>query len=204
MPFVPYVAGHDPDFDKCLPPILTQEGGLSNSAHDPGGLTDHGITQREYNVDRRSWGLQLRSVAKISQAEYSTIYYTKYWLPHCPFLRDIGLKLEFFNMAVNGGPTEAIRLLQRSLMFPSKFVDGVWGPKTLSGVNAIYKYFGDVIGRYKRDADAFYEELPGFRWFGRDWLRRDTEITQQADTLDAALDAILKPQASIIKGDKST
>ena len=55
--FVPYPLDADPKFEKCLPLVLVQEGGHSNDAHDPGGMTMYGIIQKEYDAKRRQWGL---------------------------------------------------------------------------------------------------------------------------------------------------
>jgi|SRR5579863_1473432 len=181
--FVPYIVGTDPEFDKCLPPILVQEGGYSNDAHDPGGMTDFGIIQREYDAKRRQWGMPTQWVKKISSDEYRTIYYTDYWLPDCPRLYP-GLDLEVFNMNVNGGPHRSTVLLQEALKVPA---DGAFGPVTEAAVKNLWGS-REVIDRFRSDADAFYRSLPTFRYFGTDWLRRDAEIDTQADTLDKALD----------------
>src|ERR1700678_3705447 len=111
--FVPYVVGTDPEFDKCLPPILVQEGGYSNDAHDPGGMTDFGIIQREYDAKRKQWGLPTQWDKNISADKNRPMYYTDYWLPVCPQLYP-GLDLQVFNMSVNGGPHRAIVLLQQT------------------------------------------------------------------------------------------
>lgn len=209
MPFVPYKVGTDPQFDRCLPDIEAQEGApwsggpgparaFSDDAHDPGGKTMEGITQKEYFQDRLGWGLPVQPVRLMSKDEERTIYYMRYWLPYCPKLYG-GLNLEFFNMSVNGGPKRAIENLQSALGLKS---DGAWGPKTQAAVAALsVQHPQAVIDRYRAVSDQFYKRLPGFRWFGKDWLRRDAQINAQADTLDKALDAFIadKP-ASIMKG----
>jgi lysozyme family protein len=197
MTFVPYKVGTDPEFDKCLPPILVQEGGYSNDAHDPGGATDYGIIQAEYNIARKSWGLPTQPVSKITVDEYRTIYYTKYWLPNCPKCYP-GLDLEVFNMNVNGGPRRSTELLQEAIAVPA---DGVFGPLTAATVKSLWGSQA-VIDTFKKDADDFYKHLGTFRYFGRDWLRRDSEIQTQADAMDKALDEFEadKPP-SIMKGD---
>jgi lysozyme family protein len=181
--FVPYKLGTDLEFEKCLPPVLVQEGGYSNDAHDPGGATNFGIIQTEYNIARRSWGLPQQSVKLITADEYRTIYYTKYWLPYCAMLYP-GLDLEFFNMSVNGGVGRATELLQEALgVNPDK----VFGPVTLAKMKSLWGS-QPVIDTFKHDADEFYESLSTFRYFGKDWLRRDTQIQSQADAMDKALD----------------
>lgn len=191
MTFIPYKIGTDPDFEKCLPDTLVQEGGYSNDPHDPGGMTMYGIIQREYDAKRRAWGLPTQWVKNISADEYRTIYYTDYWLPYCPKL-PAGLDLEFFDLAVNGGPHRAIITLQRVLGIAA---DGQWGPitdeavKTLIAAGNIPKAVVD----YKVQREAFYRSLGTFRYFGTDWIRRSEEIEKQAEGLEKALDAAAKP-----------
>jgi lysozyme family protein len=191
--FVPYAPGTDPDFDKCLPDIELQEGvawssgpmpgrAWSNDAHDPGGMTGEGITQKEYFVILQQWGLPLTPVRNMTKDQERTIYYTRYWLPYCPKLPD-GMNLEFFNMSVNGGGTRAIKELQIVLHISA---DGVWGPGTEEAVITLQAAGNpsQAIIDYKNACDRFYEAIPGFRWFGKDWLRRDSEIEQEAEAID--------------------
>lgn len=201
MPFIPYVLGTDLEFEKCLPDILVQEGGYSDDAHDPGGPTDFGIIQREYDMDRRSWGLPTQPIRNISADEYRTIYYVKYWLPYCPKLYP-GMDLQFFNMSVNGGPHRAIENLQRALKIES---DGQWGPRIESAVLAVKASHPQaLIDAYRAVNDNFYRALPTFRYFGKDWLRRDAEIDAQADTLDKALDDFTNNPPKPIMKDETT
>jgi lysozyme family protein len=197
MAFVPYKLGTDLEFEKCLPPILVQEGGYSNDAHDPGGMTDYGIIQREYDAKRRAWGLPTQWVKNISADEYRTIYYTDYWLPDCPKLY-AGLDLEVFNMNVNGGPHRSTVLLQEAIDVTA---DGAFGPVTEAAVKNLWGS-EKVINTFKANADAFYKSLPAFKYFGKDWLRRDFEIGTQADTMDKALDAFAadKPPSIMKEG----
>lgn len=203
MTYSPYVLGTDKQFEKCLPDILVQEGGYSNDPHDPGGMTMYGIIQREYDADRTAWGLPTQWVKNISPEEYRTIYYTKYWLPYCPKL-EAGLDLEFFDLAVNGGPHRAIITLQRVLNITD---DGQWGPETDEAVTTLIAA-GNIplaIQEYKIQREAFYRSLGTFKYFGTDWIRRSEQIEKQAeamegDTVDKALDDFTNhPPASIMK-----
>jgi lysozyme family protein len=121
-----------PQFEACLPYTLIQEGGNSNDLHDPGGRTHKGIIQREYDRFRRSKGLPLQSDYLMSDDEVREIYWTEYWLPHCPSIAP-GLDLSFFDNCVNEGPLRAIVLLQRALGITA---DGQWGPRTQAAVDA--------------------------------------------------------------------
>jgi lysozyme family protein len=181
--FIPYPLGYDPKFEACLPDTLKQEGGYSNDAHDPGGMTMEGIIQREYDLKRKQWGLATRWVKDISADEYRTIYYTDYWMPHCPAL-PAGLDLEFFDLDVNGGPHRAVEILQKTLGIAA---DGQWGDMTESAVKDLTAA-GDVtsaIENYKVYREKFYRGLSTFRYFGTDWIRRSEEIATEGKAMEA-------------------
>jgi len=178
--FIPYPIGLDPKFEACLPDTLAQEGGYSNDAHDPGGMTMLGIIQKEYDLKRRQWGLRTQWVKNISKDEMRTIYYTDYWLPYCPRL-PAGLDLEFFDLCVNGGPHRAIVTLQRALDIPD---DGLWGPDTETAVEASAASPVTTIVKFKAQREAFYRSLSTFRFFGKDWIRRSEEIGAQAQAME--------------------
>jgi len=175
----------DPRFTACWPFTLIQECPLpndwsnrrnfSNDAHDPGGETMCGVIQREYDHYRRSKGLPLQDVSKISRTEGADIYYNSYWLPECPKL-PAGLDLQFFDEAVNAGPGAATLILQRSLQITA---DRAWGPQTDAAVKAITNPVG-IIKAFTIERQAYYRALSGFKYFGTDWIRRSMEIGADA------------------------
>lgn len=175
----------DPRFTACWPFTLIQECPLpndwsnrrnfSNDAHDPGGETMCGIIQREYDHYRRSKGLPLQDVSKISRDEGADIYYSSYWLPECPKL-PAGLDLQFFDEAVNAGPGAATMILQRSLQITA---DRAWGPQTDAAVKAITTPVG-IIKAFTIEREAYYRALSGFKYFGTDWIRRSVKIGADA------------------------
>lgn len=158
-------------FLACLPYTLVEEGGNSNDPHDPGGRTHNGIIQREYDRYRKGKGLPLQSVYLASNDEVKEIYWTEYWLPHCPSLA-VGLDLVFFDQCVNEGPFEAIKLLQRTLGLRA---DGVWGSKTQFAVDHISNLAG-TISVYCDWRSRFYRSLGSFQYFGKGWLHRTEDI----------------------------
>jgi lysozyme family protein len=197
--FIPYIVGTDPEFDKILPFTEIQEGPVpwvsgpapakdfSNDLHDPGGATEEGIIQNEYIRKRRQWGLLIQSDKLMSKDEERTIYFTDYWMPHCPTLPH-GLDLEFFDLNVNGGETRAVKTLQRAL---SVTQDGLWGSGTQTALNAeIAKGEPEVralIEAYKVDREAFYRSLSTYRYFGGDWIRRSEEIATEGEQLETQM-----------------
>ena len=182
-------------FHACLPFMLVQEcphpgdwsnlRNFSDDAHDPGGKTMCGITQREYDHYRKTHGLPVRDVRRLTQQEGVDIYDSVYWLPDCPML-PAGLDLCFFDSAVNQGTHEAIRILQVALGVAN---DGVWGPQTDAAVKSITNVAA-VINAFTQRREAVYRGSRGFAYFGTGWLRRAKEIraaalkmtTQESDT----------------------
>jgi lysozyme family protein len=172
-------------FQTCLPFTLAQEcpfptdwsnpRNFSNDAHDPGGATMCGIIQREYDIYRKSKGLPVQSVELMSQAEGLDIYENSYWLPYCDDL-PVGLDLCFFDASVNEGCHEAIKILQVALDLTN---DGMWGPQTEMAVKGIVGVPA-MINTYTARRRAVYQMMPGFRYFGTDWLRRANEIGAEA------------------------
>lgn len=169
-------------FLTCLPFTLTQEApypsqwgnpkNFSNDPGDPGGKTMDGIIQVEYDKYRTQHGLPRQDVRLISEQEGDDIYLNNYWLPYCPDI-PVGLDMMFFDSAVNEGTGEAVKILQFALGTPN---DGKWGPKTEALVRAI----ADVpatIKAFGARRSTVYTETSGFTRFGKDWERRDSEIT---------------------------
>lgn len=156
-------------FQDCMPFVLKEEGGYSNDAHDSGGMTMHGIIQREYDKYRTGKGLPHQWVKNISIDEQNDIYFNEYWLPHCPSL-PAGLDLSFFNIAVNAGPGEATRLLQQALGIG---IDGNWGPQTNTAVAGIQaSAIAGMVKSFGTDEENWYEHLSKFQFFGKDWIGR--------------------------------
>lgn len=106
------------EYELGLKFVLDAEGGYTNDPDDPGGPTNLGIIQTEYNLYRKEKGLPQQSVRYITQAEAADIYYNKYWLScHANGLGD-GLNVVQFDTAVNMGVGTAIKILCRTLRIP--------------------------------------------------------------------------------------
>ena len=161
-----------PRFLACMPFVLKEEGGYSNTPGDHGGATDYGIIQSEYNIFRHGAGLPLQSVRLISADEYNTIYWQRYWNPDCPKL-PVGLDLSVFNINVNGGDGRGTRLIQQCLRIG---IDGVWGTETDKAVAAITDPT-PIIVAFHADERAFYQAIinydPSQQKFASDWFGRN-------------------------------
>lgn len=113
------------DFKLALERTLIWEGGdkVTDNPNDPGGLTKFGISKRAYPK------LDIRSLTKEQAAE---IYRLNYWDPVTTGVEDQRAAESLFDLCVNLGKTNGIRVAQRSL---GVLVDGVIGPKTLAAIN---------------------------------------------------------------------
>jgi lysozyme family protein len=181
-----YQLGSDPEFEKCLPDTLAEEDpdpanlsdpkNYSNDAHDPGGMTMDGIIQREYDVFRKAQGLPTKWIKNITADEVRTIYHDSYWLPHCQEC-PAGLNLCLFDTNVNNGTHAGIVLLQRALAITD---DGQWGPETALAVKLTAEALPLAIRHFYQKRAAYYQSLANFRYFGKDWMRRDADIQNWA------------------------
>jgi len=116
------------EFARALPVILLEEGGFYDGSQpwDP-HVTMHGITQQRYDVHRGVPAVPSISVQRITDAEVKQIYLEDYWVPSHADALTWPLSLLHFDFAVNAGPEEAIRVLQRVMDLDD---DGIWGPQT--------------------------------------------------------------------------
>lgn len=94
---------YDHDFGDCLQFVLLWEGGYSNIVGDPGGATNFGIIQSEYDLYRELHKIPKQSVRAITQTEVDTIYIQNYWAPIKGERLSPWLNLVMFDTAVNMG-----------------------------------------------------------------------------------------------------
>lgn len=116
------------NFDVAFDTLLKHEGGYSDHAADPGGKTRFGITEavaREvgYRGDMRELPLDLAK----------RIYRERYWNPIKAEQLPAAVRYAVFDAAVNSGPGQSVKWLQRALGVKD---DGVIGPQTLAAANA--------------------------------------------------------------------
>jgi lysozyme family protein len=180
-------------FEICWPYVLAQEcpypndwsnpKNFSNDKHDPGGATMCGIIQREYDVWRTGHSQATQPVEKITQDEGEAIYTICYWQSYCPICPP-GVDLVVFDTRTNMGTTEAIKILQVALDVKP---DGLWGPLTNAALKTqAPKYAVQVIERFEARRLAVYKQIPGFKYFGDDWTRRNQEISAAAEKMAGA------------------
>lgn len=138
-------------FDKALAETLAREGLYSNRPGDPGGETFRGISRRRWpewkgwpivDSHKRDAGFP-ESLVEIPELErlVKEFYLVNFWrtLKCDEFDAATGAKL--FDVAVNQGPSAAIRVLQVALVIAGHGIDpdGKLGPQTIAAAVAADK-----------------------------------------------------------------
>ncbi len=135
-------------FDRLAPKLLRVEGGYSNDPNDPGGATNHGITER---VARKAGFTG--DMRDLTREEALRIYRRLYWSD--PGFADVAamsepIAAELFDTGVNQGVGTASVFLQRALNalnrrgqdYPDVKVDGDIGPATTRALAAFLRARG--------------------------------------------------------------
>lgn len=156
------------NFDAAFNLLIKHEGGFSDHSADPGGKTRYGITEavaREvgYRGDMRELPLDLAK----------RIYKDKYWDTVKAEQLPASVRYTVFDAAVNSGPSQSVKWLQRALGVKD---DGVIGPQTLAAANA-----GNpdslkmrLLGQRLR----FMAGLPNWPAFSRGWAIRIASLME--------------------------
>lgn len=165
------------NFEIALHALLKHEGGFVNDPRDPGGMTNLGVTKRVWEefVGRDVDESEMRALTPKAVAP---LYKKRYWdSVHGDDLPS-GVDLCVFDCAVNSGPGQSARFLQRAVGVDP---DGSIGPRTLVAVQAADPH--DIIDKFTMIREAFLKGLPTFVHFGKGWLVRTAAVERQASEL---------------------
>lgn len=153
----PQSSALSPSFSTALALTVGFEGGLADHPADPGGRTNHGITQGTYDGWRSSQGQAAQAVDLITDDEIQAIYYHNYWLASGADKLPSALALTHFDWAVNAGVGAAARTLSACQDAPA--------PVTC----------------YNDARESFYRASKNFPIFGQGWLNRLAIIRQATE-----------------------
>lgn len=157
------------NFPKCLSVILRKEGGYVNDPHDAGGETNMGISKRAFpDIDIKNLDIELAS------AIYKKYYWNQVKADQLPD----GLDLVLFDGAVNSGPTQSVKWLQKALGIKE---DGVIGPITLVALQGADT--ASVIDKVLDQRLAFLKSLSTWSRFGKGWGARVEDIRKLAHAM---------------------
>jgi len=152
--------------------ILVHEGGYVNHPKDPGGATNLGVTQRVYDAYRKRMKAKTHSVKHITKAEAIEIYDRQYWDAVQGDKLPSGVDYVVADGAVNSGPSQSIKWLQRALQPHYKgSIDGVIGMATLQAIDNMAN--DDLlVARICDRRMIFLKALKHWKTFGKGWTAR--------------------------------
>ncbi|MBB6308894.1 glycoside hydrolase family 108 protein [Xanthobacter tagetidis] len=162
------------NFAPSLAAVLVHEGGYFNHPRDPGGPTMKGVIKRVYDDYRRSKGLPTRDVRQLEESELQEIYRRRYWDLIQGDKLPAGIDYVVFDGAVNSGPAQATKWLQRALGIAA---DGVLGPATIAALERAEDHDA-VIADIQARRLAMLKNLKTWDVFGKGWGRRVAEAKQ--------------------------
>lgn len=150
------------NFEDAFTRLLGHEGRYSNNPADPGGETCWGITK----AVARANGYQ-GDMRTMPQDVAKQIYRKLYW--DAPGIVNLppGVQYDVFDGAVNSGPAQSVKWLQRALGVAD---DGIIGHITIRAAAMLPA--GIVVARYNGYRLQFMADLKTWPDFGRGWARR--------------------------------
>ncbi|MCF8483315.1 MAG: hypothetical protein K9H25_23065 [Rhodospirillum sp.] len=171
--------------------VLAHEGGFVDHASDPGGATKCGVSLRFLRSlglsigDRDGDGdIDVDDIKALTPEDAADIFRRKFWTEAgCGDVAEVSpaIAVKLFDMAVNMGSRQAVKLLQRSI---SAFYDtslgdmvaddGIVGPITLGMIPNVPS--GALLCELCAQQRKFYlgliESKPDLAVFSAGWLRR--------------------------------
>ncbi len=129
------------NFQLGLWQVLKNEGGYVDHPYDNGGATNKGITLITYKKIKPD--ATKEDLKNISNQEIEIIYKEGYWdVCKGDLIKSQVVANKIFDVAVNSGPKQAIKFLQKTLnivIFNAKplVVDGIIGKNTIEAINLL-------------------------------------------------------------------
>ncbi len=172
--------------DDILDGILQREGGFVDNPADPGGATNHGITQATLSA----WLGRAASVddvealsADTAKQIYTANYYTK---PHIDQLPEV-IQPVMLDAAVNSGPGQAVRWLQQVLnanSYGPLTVDGGVGPATIAAADKAAAAMGTALNKALVEVRRAFlvslgQQHPQQQQFEKGWMARCDALEAQ-------------------------
>jgi len=172
------------NFEYAIPKILKHEGGLSDNPHDPGGLTNWGITIGFIKKDelcQKYFGHPLPvsrdDIRNMTQETAVRIYREEIWDPNnYAQVSDDLVATKIFDCTVNMGEKWGETFAQQAAnrLGQSIVVDGQIGPKSIAAINVCDPR--SFLVEYCQQQKERYEQLvlhnPNLAVFLKGWLIR--------------------------------
>jgi len=164
-------------FEKALEEVFFVEGGYSNDPDDKGGETNLGITKDL----ARDWGYE-GAMEDLGTDTAKEIYFDVFWDNYDLSDFELIIGKEVFEQAVNMGPKQAIKHLQKSyklLTGNGIVVDGIMGSNTKRAINS-YSYPNKIVAILNGFQFNYYKDIvednPSQRKFLWGWVNKRVKI----------------------------
>lgn len=165
--------------DTLIDDIIAREGGYANDPDDPGGPTKYGITQATLS-DYLGRPVSASEVAALAREQARAIYRSRYYDAPRLGLAPDALHPFLLDAAVNHGPAQAVRMLQRVLADTGTgglAIDGAMGPETAEAARAALARLGSrLLASLAEERRRVYLSLaadrPALEKFLDGWLAR--------------------------------
>ena len=155
-------------FLKAFDYLMYHEGGYVEDPQDAGGETCYGISKRSYpHLD----------IKNLTRDQARQIYFVDFWMKaKCEQINDENIAIKLFDLAVNMGIPQAVKLIQRALRANRTRVleDGIIGSVTLAAINKADPT--DLLAALKSESAGYYRLIaqanPSQQKFIEGWLNR--------------------------------
>lgn len=174
------------NFGYAIKKTLKHEGGYNEVKGDSGGATNFGISLQflQGYVETAGWVdidgsgfVDSSDIKNLTENQAKKIYYEEFWLKNkCHFIDNDEVAAKVFDMAVNMGSKQAIKLLQQAInhMGADLKIDGMIGNATVTAANKLEGHILAVLLRY--ECIIFYQNLvkskPDYMKFLKGWMNR--------------------------------
>ena len=181
-------------FDTAMKWVFVHEGGYSTDRNDPGNWTGGKVGKG--TLKGTKYGISAKAYPKLdikglSQDDARALYKRDYWDKVQGDKLPAGLDSVAFDGAINSGPSQSAKWIQRSVGAPA---DGIIGEQTLKAVDeAARRNEEKLIGNACGQRLAFMKSLSTWKRYGKGWKRRVDEVEANAIKLARADDTYVMP-----------
>ncbi len=157
-------------FDLAFERVVGHEGGFAADPKDRGNWTTGVIGQGQCNGTK--FGISAMSyptldIKNLTIEQAKAIYKRDFWDRAQADQYDAAIAYQLFDIAVNNGNGNAIRMLQRAVNVAD---DGQIGPRSIAAVKAMT--VTDVIMRLNAERLLFITKLSTWPTYGKGWTNR--------------------------------
>ena len=162
------------NFEKCLALVLKSERRYVNNPHDPGGMTNLGVTKVTYErwLNEPVTEEQMRA---LTPDDVEPLYREWYWDGVRGDDLPAGVDYFVFDFAVNSGIGTAIRMLQDA---SNTVPDGKLGPVSMVAIQEMDARA--IVSELQASRLAYLKKISTWPVFGKGWAKRVSDVTAAA------------------------